>query len=125
MLGAIVDRVYAAARAVAADDEAAAEITRRVVVADPQGPADALAARGVRLAALTAPHPAYAAMATGDREAIVLARALGLTVDAIAAQLEISRADVLKRLARGLRRTPPPPCDCAGGASPARAGRAS
>jgi DNA-directed RNA polymerase specialized sigma24 family protein len=125
VLDATVDRVYAAARAVAADDGSAAEITRRVVVADPQGPPDALAVRGVRLAALTAPRPAYAAMATGDREAVVLARALGLTVDAIAAQLEISRADVLKRLSRGLRRTPQPPRDCAAGASPAHAGRAS
>ena len=125
VLDATVERVYAAARAVAADDESAAEVTRRVLTADPHGQADALAVRGVRLAALTAPHPAYAAMGSDEREAVVLARALGFTVDEIAARLEISRADVLGRISRGLRRTLPPRRDCAGGASPAHAGRAS
>jgi DNA-directed RNA polymerase specialized sigma24 family protein len=125
VLDATVERVYAAARAVAADDESAAEVTRRVLTADPHGQADALAVRGVRLAALTAPHPAYAAMATDEREAVVLARALGFTVQEIAERLEISRADVLARISRGLRRTLPPRRDCAGEASPARAGRAS
>ena len=125
VLDATVERVYAAARAVAADDESAAEVTRRVLTADPHGSADALAVRGVRLAALTAPHPAYAAMAFDDRETIGLARALGFTADEIAERLEISRADVLARISRGLRRTPPPRRDCAGAASPARAGRAS
>jgi DNA-directed RNA polymerase specialized sigma24 family protein len=125
VLDATVERVYAAARAVAADDESAAEVTRRVLTADPHGQADALAVRGVRLAALTAPHPAYAQMATEEREAIVLARALGFSATQIAEQLEISRADVLARISRGLRRTLPPRRDCAGGASPARAGRAS
>jgi DNA-binding NarL/FixJ family response regulator len=125
VLDATVERVYAAARAVTADDASAAEITRRVLTAEPHGQADALAVRGVRLAALTAPHPAYAAMAFDEREAVVLASALGFTVDEIAARLEISRADVLGRISRGLRRTLPPRRDCAGGASPARAGRAS
>jgi DNA-directed RNA polymerase specialized sigma24 family protein len=125
VLDATVERVYAAARAVAADDEAAAEVTRRVLTADPHGQVDALAVRGVRLAALTAPHPAYAAMAFDEREAVVLARALGFTVEQIAERLEISRADVLARISRGLRRTLPPRRDCAGGASRARAGRGS
>jgi hypothetical protein len=125
VLDATVERVYAAARAVAADDESAAEVTRRVLTADPHGQEDALAVRGVRLAALTAPHPAYAAMGSDEREAVVLARTLGFSVDEIAARLEISRADVLGRISRGLRRTLPPRRDCAGGASPAHAGRAS
>jgi DNA-directed RNA polymerase specialized sigma24 family protein len=125
VLDATVERVYAAARAVAADDESAAEVTRRVLIADPHGQPDALAVRGVRLAALTAPHPAYAAMAFDEREAVVLARALGYGVDQIAERLEISRADVLARISRGLRQTLPPRRDCAAGASPARAGRAS
>ena len=125
VLDATVERVYAAARAVAADDEAAAEVTRRVLIADPGGCADALTVRGVRLAALTAPHPCLAAMDEPDREAVVLARVLGWTVDAIAGQLEISRADVLGRLGRGLRRTLPPPPGCAAAASPARAVHAS
>ncbi len=125
MLDATVERVYAAARAAAADDESAAEVTRRVLVADPHGSPDALAVRGVRLAVMTAPHPAYAAMGSDEREAVVLARALGLTVDEIAERLEISRADALARISRGLRRTLPPRRDCAGAASRARAGRAS
>ena len=120
-----MDRVYAAARAAAADDESAAEVTRRVLLADPRGRPDALAVRGARLAALTAPHPALARMAPPDREAVVLARVLGWTVDEIAGGLEISRADALARLGRGLRRMPPPPPDCAGAASPAHAGRGS
>jgi len=125
VLDATVERVYAAARAVAADDESAAEVTRRVLTADPHGQVDALAVRGVRLAALTAPHPAYAAMAFDEREVVVLARALGCTIEQIAERLEISRADVLARISRGLRRTLPPRRDCAGGASRARAGRGS
>jgi DNA-directed RNA polymerase specialized sigma24 family protein len=125
VLDATVERVYAAARAVAADDEAAAEVTRRVLLADPRGRADALTVRGVRLAALTAPHPCFAAMDTPDREAVVLARVLGWTVDAIAGQLGISRADVLGRLGRGLRRMQPPPPGCAGATSPAHAAHAS
>jgi DNA-directed RNA polymerase specialized sigma24 family protein len=64
-------------------------------------------------------------MELDEREAVVLARALGFTVDEIADNLEISRADVLGRISRGLRRTLPPRRDCAGGASPAHAGRAS
>ncbi len=125
VLDATVDRVYAAARAVVADDAAAADVTRRVLVADPCGLPDVLAVRGVRLAALAAPHPAYAAMEREEREAVALARVLGLGVDEIAGRLEISRADVLRRLSRGLRRTPPPRRDCAAAASPAHAGRAS
>jgi DNA-directed RNA polymerase specialized sigma24 family protein len=125
VLDATVQRVYAAARAVAVDDEAAGEVTRRVLLADPHGSADALAVRGVRLAAWVAPHPAYAAMPFGEREAVALARALGLGVDEIAERLEISRADVLRRLARGLRRTLPLRLDSAAAASRARAGRAS
>jgi DNA-directed RNA polymerase specialized sigma24 family protein len=120
-----VDRVYAAVRAVAADDESAAEVTRRVLVADPRGRPEALAVRGARLAALSAPHPALAGMAPPDREAVVLARILGWTVDQIAGALGISRAEALARLRRGLQRTPPPPPDCAGAASPTHGGRGS
>lgn len=109
----------------ASDDESAAEVTRRVLTADPHGEPEALAVRGVRLAALTAPHPAYAAMCREEREVVVLARALGLTVPEIAERLELSRADVLARISSGLRRTRPPRRDCAGAASPTRAGRAS
>jgi DNA-directed RNA polymerase specialized sigma24 family protein len=113
-----VDRVFAAARAVAADDETAAQATVRALRS---GCPEAVAAR---LAAGQRPHPAYAGMAPDDREAVVLARALGWTTDRIAAQLQTSEADIRVRLARGLR-TLLPPRDCAAAASPARAGRAS
>jgi DNA-directed RNA polymerase specialized sigma24 family protein len=110
--------VYAAARAVAADDETAAQVTVRAW-RSPQP--EAVAAR---LAAGRRPHAAYAAMAPEDREAVVLARALGWTSDRIAAQLGTSEADVRARLARGLR-TLLPPRDCAAAASPARVAHAS
>jgi len=113
-----VDRVYAAARAVAADDEAAAQVTVRAL----RSPHPEAAA--ARLAAGRHPHPAYAGMAPEDRDAVVLARVLGWTSDRIAAQLRTSEADVRTRLARGLR-TLLPPRDCAVAASPARAGRGS
>ena len=119
-----VDRVFAAARAAAADDETAARATTRVLRADPEGRPEVLAARGACLAARALPHPAYAGMAPDDRDAVVLARALGWTSDRIAAQLQTSEAEVRARLARGLR-TLRPPRDCAAAASPARAGHAS
>ena len=119
-----VDRVFAAARAACADDDTAARATARVLGADPSGRPPVLAGRGARLAARALPPPAYAGMAPDDRDAVVLARALGWTSDRIAAQLQTSEADVRTRLARGLR-TLRLPRDCAAAASPARAGHAS
>jgi DNA-directed RNA polymerase specialized sigma24 family protein len=119
-----VDRVFAAARAAAADDETAARATTRVLRADPHGRLELLAARGACLAARQLPHPAYAGMAPDDRDAVVLARALGWTSDRIAAQLRTTEADVRARLARGLR-TLLPPRDYAVAASPAHAAHAS
>ena len=87
--------MYAAARAVAADDETAAQVTVRALrAAQPE-------AAAAQLAAGRRPHPAYAAMAPADRDAVVLARVLGWTSDRIAAQLRTSEADVRARLARG------------------------
>ena len=122
MLESTLDRVYAAARAAAGDNEAAAEATRRVLVADPDGAPDVLAARGACLAAGRA--PGYAAIPPEYRDAIVLARVLGWKSDRIARQLGTTPADVTTRLARGLR-TLLPPHDCAAGASPAHGARAS
>src|SRR5215216_1699394 len=51
VLEATLDQVYAAALAACEDDEAAAEATRRVLVADPAGRPDELAARSAILAA--------------------------------------------------------------------------
>jgi hypothetical protein len=122
VLEATLDHVYAAARAACHDDEAAAEATRRVLVAAPSGRPDELAARGAILAAGRA--PLYAAMDPDDRDAFVLARALGWKTDRIAAQLHTTPADVRARIGRGLR-TLRPQRDCAGAASRAHAARAS
>ena len=122
MLDALIDHVFAAAHAACADDELAAEATRRVLVADPHGGADSLAARAALLTA--ARTAAYAPLEPGDRDAIVLARSLGWKTDQIATQLQITPADVRRRVARGLR-TLLPPRDCAAAASPARAAHAS
>ena len=93
-------------------------MTRRVLVA----------ARGARRSAhalAAAPRDAvYAGMEPDDRDALVLARALGWKTDRIARQLETTPADVRARIGRGLR-TLLPPRDCAGAASPAHAARAS
>ncbi len=122
VLEALVDHVYAAARSAGVDERIAVEITRRVLVADPSGRPDVLAARGARIAAGRA--PAYATMAAEDRDAVVLARALGWKADHIADHLATTPADVRSRLARGLR-TLRPRHDCAVGASRAHAGHAS
>jgi DNA-directed RNA polymerase specialized sigma24 family protein len=119
---ASIDRVYAAARSVCQDHETAAEAVCHVLVADPSGQPDVLEARGACLAAGRA--PVYAAMAPDDRDAIVLARALGWKTDRIASHLDTTPADVRARIGRGLR-TLLPPRDCAVAASPARAVRAS
>jgi len=113
----VLDRVYAAARAAALDDEAAADATRRALVADPDGTPEALAA-------CLAAGGVYARIAPEDRDAVVLARVLGWKTDRIAAQLGTTPAEVTTRLSRGLR-TLLLPLDCAGGASPAHAARAS
>jgi DNA-directed RNA polymerase specialized sigma24 family protein len=113
VLEARIDRVFAAAHAACGDEERAAEVTRRVLVADPGGPTDTLAAR--------------AALLVADRrldDAVVLARVLGWKTDRIAVQLHTTPQDVRGRIARGLR-TLLPPRDCAGAASRARGAHAS
>lgn len=122
MLDARIDHVFAAAHAACADPELAAEATRRVLVADPEGAADTLAARAALLSA--ARTAAYAPLAAADRDAIVLARSLGWKTDRIATQLNTTPADVRTRLSRGLRTLLPLP-GCAAAASPAHAAHAS
>src|ERR1700754_3661541 len=118
---ATVDHVYAAAHAACQDEEAAAEATRRVLVADPHGAPDVLAAGAACLAAARSPRWC---MAPDDRDALVLARIMGWKSDRIAQQLGTTPADVRARLSRGLR-TLLPPRDCAGAASRARVARGS
>ncbi|MBE2316258.1 hypothetical protein DVA67_009745 [Solirubrobacter sp. CPCC 204708] len=122
MLEALVEAVFAAASSAGAEEDTAAEITRRVLVADPHGRPDALAARGACLAAGRV--PAYAGIDAPERDALVLATALGWKTDRIATQLGTTPQDVTARIGRGLR-TLLPPRDCAAAASPAHGARAS
>ena len=112
----MLDEVFAAAWAACGDEDAAAEVTRRVLVVNGDE------VLGARLAATRVPQ--YAGMAPDDRDAIVLARALGWTTDRIARQLDTTTADVRARIGRGLR-TLLLPRDCVGAASPAHDARAS
>jgi DNA-directed RNA polymerase specialized sigma24 family protein len=108
--------VFAAAWAVCGDEDEAAEVTRRVLVAGGD------ATLGARLAAVRVTQ--YAGMEPGDRDAVVLARALGYTTDRIAGVLDTTPADVRARIGRGLR-TLLPRRDCAAAASPAHDAHAS
>jgi DNA-directed RNA polymerase specialized sigma24 family protein len=119
----VLEDVFAAAHAACLDQEIAAEATRRVLVAHRGvGDPEDLKARGALLAAHRAPH--YGRMAPPDRDAVVLARALGWPTDRIARQLGTTPADVRARIGRGLRTLLPPP-GCVGAASPARGARGS
>lgn len=121
-VAAVLNEVFAAAWAACADEETAAEVTRRVLVADPSGETDVLAARGACLAA--GRGRLYSAIPPDDRDALVLARVLGWKTDRIAHQLETTPAEIRARLARGLRTLLPRP-DYAGGASRECAAHAS
>jgi DNA-directed RNA polymerase specialized sigma24 family protein len=112
----VLNEVFAAAWAVCGDEETAAEVTRRVLVA---GGDEAL---GARLAATRVTQ--YAAMAPDDRDAVVLAHALGYETDRIARVLHTTPADVRARIGRGLR-TLRPQLDCAGAASRGRGAHGS
>jgi DNA-directed RNA polymerase specialized sigma24 family protein len=122
VLDATLDHVFAAAHAACWNDELAAEVTRRVLVADAGGRPEELKARGALLAANRS--ALYASLDPGDRDAIVLARVLGWKTDQIARQLDTTPSDVRARIGRGLR-TLLPPRDCVGAASPGRVARAS
>ncbi|WP_157592430.1 sigma factor-like helix-turn-helix DNA-binding protein [Solirubrobacter soli] len=112
----MLNEVFAAAWTVCGDEETAAEVTRRVLVAGGD------AVLGARLAATRVAQ--YAGMAPDDRDAVVLARALGYKTDEIASVLDTTPADVRARIGRGLR-TLLPPRDCVGAASPAHDARGS
>ena len=117
-VAAVLNEVFAAAWAACADEETAAEVTRRVLVADPSGETDVLAGLAAGRGRL------YSAIPPDDRDALVLARVLGWKTDRIAHQLETTPAEIRARLARGLRTLLPRP-DYAGGASRECAAHAS
>ena len=112
----VLNDVFAAAWAVCGDEDEAAEVTRRVLVVGGD------AALGARLAAARVTQ--YARMEPDDRDAIVLARALGWKTDRIARQLDTTQEDVRARIGRGLR-TLLPQRDCVGAASRAHDAHAS
>jgi DNA-directed RNA polymerase specialized sigma24 family protein len=118
----VLNEVFAAAWAACADEETAAEVTRRVLVADPSGRPEELAARGACLAA--GRGRLYSQLPPDDRDALVLARVLGWKTDRIADQLDTTPAEIRARLGRGLRTLLPRP-DYAAAASPGCAARAS
>jgi DNA-directed RNA polymerase specialized sigma24 family protein len=112
----VLNEVFAAAWAVCGDEDEAAEVTRRVLVVGGD------ATLGARLAAVRVTQ--YAGMEPDDRDAVVLARALGYKTDQIADALHTTQADVKARIGRGLR-TLLPRRDCVGAASRARDAHAS
>ena len=112
----MLNEVFAAAWSVCGDEETAAEVTRRVLVVNGDE------VLGARLAATRVPQ--YAGMAPDDRDAVVLARALGYKTDQIARALDTTPADVRARIGRGLR-TLLPRRDCVAATSPAHDAHAS
>jgi hypothetical protein len=107
LVDAGVRYVYGAAVAAAADETAAAGVTREVTVAAATGraPADArsLVERAVLEAVRTAPGGPFAAMCVEDREAVALARVAGYSVSEVAGALGIAPAEARSRLTSGLR----------------------
>src|SRR4051794_26552809 len=97
--------VYGAALAAAVDAEAAADVTVEVLTtaARPLPGTEALRVAAVVLALRRAPSATFAAVPPGEREALGLARLLGLGVGEIAEALSIDRRTAAARLTAGLR----------------------
>jgi len=103
--------VYGAALAAAADARAAADVAAEVLGAAPRPlpGTDALRVATVILALRRAPAAAFAAIPPGEREALGLARLLGLSVTEIAEALGVDRRTAAQRLTAGLRSLAPDP----------------
>ena len=95
--------IYGAAVSACADEAAAADVTIRVGAA---GVDDARrqTAEAVRLAMEGEPHPAFAPLPLGEREALALARVAGLDVAEIAALTGRTADEVKAQLSMALRR---------------------
>jgi hypothetical protein len=104
---ASLPRVYGAALAAAADPAIAEDVTCAVMAEAAAGSARAdaraLVGRAVLRAVEAAPDPAFAAMRSGDREAVALARLAGYTVDEVAGALGIAPAEARTRMTNGVR----------------------
>jgi DNA-directed RNA polymerase specialized sigma24 family protein len=107
IVDASLQHVYGAALAAAADSDAAEDVAYDVMIeaADGRARPDArsLVERAVLDAVRTAPHPAFAAMRTEDREAVALARLVGYSVSEVAAALGIAPAEARSRMTNGIR----------------------
>jgi DNA-directed RNA polymerase specialized sigma24 family protein len=103
--------VYGAALAATEDARAAADVAADVLTAAgrPLPGTDALRAAAVVLALRRAHAPSFASLAPGEREALGLARLLGLSVTEIARELDIDRRTAAARLTAGLRALAPVP----------------
>jgi DNA-directed RNA polymerase specialized sigma24 family protein len=97
--------VYGAALAAAQDAQAAADVAVEVLTDAPRPlpGIEALRVATVILALRRAPARAFAAVPPGEREALGLARLLGLNVTEIAEALSIDRATAAARLTAALR----------------------
>jgi len=97
--------VYGAALAAAADAQAAADVAAEVLTTAPRPlpGTDALRAAAVVLALRRAPAAAFADVPPGEREALGLARLLGLSVTEVAEALGVDRRTAAARLTAGLR----------------------
>jgi DNA-directed RNA polymerase specialized sigma24 family protein len=122
--------VYTAAYAASGNEDIAAQVSERVLVAQPAADAGELAERAVLLALRTSVAHAFAPMPAEEREAVALARLTGASTGRVATVLGISPDEARARMTRGLRalvsagggrRTPPPPPGSGSAASPGRA----
>jgi DNA-directed RNA polymerase specialized sigma24 family protein len=98
-----IARVYGAALAASAGAAAAALVAGRVLAHADGLDDDDLVARAVRMAARQAPAIALAAMEPEDREAVALARIVGLPARRVAAELGVDELEARRRMLRGLR----------------------
>ena len=107
----LAPQVHGAAVAASSDPESAAGVTERVLceAAGGHGPGQPidrrrLVERAIRLGVRSCPGQGFAVIDEPDREPIALARLGGYSVAEIARALEISPAEVKRRMSRGLSR---------------------
>ncbi len=107
-IDASAPRVYGAALAAAADagaaEDVAHEVLREAVAGRARADARSLVESAVLQAVRTAPHPAFAPLRAGDREAVALARLAGYSVAEVADALAIPSTEARSRMTSGLRR---------------------
>jgi DNA-directed RNA polymerase specialized sigma24 family protein len=101
--------VYGAALRAAAGEQSAQEATRAAFAgARPGESRDALMARAVRLALARSPARSLAVLPPPEREAIGLARILGLRVGEISELVGCEPAEVKRRIRQGMERLADP-----------------